>query len=270
MSVLKPVSRTTLSEQVALQIIGMISAGKWKPGDRLPSEAELCKALHVGRSTLREALKSLSFTGLVRMRAGEGTYVAQGYKSFPAEIFTPSTLEMEKTVSALCEARLVLEGELAAFCAERATEEDLQNLEDLLAQMQAHAQLSGDSFLELDLGFHSRIALASRNGVLANLFQTVRDHLVEFVRKGQRMPNSRERAYISHAEILSALKDRNAEKARRLMREHVRRSKEAFELLFEASREQAKPQEVTAAHGRADATLPSKPSPPAGRRMAAS
>ncbi len=249
MTVLKPVSRTTLSEQVALQIIGMISAGKWKPGDKLPTEAELCKVLHVGRSTLREALKSLSFVGLVRMRAGEGTYVAQGYRSFLEGIFTPSVTELEKTVLALYEARLVLEGELAAFCAERATDEDLQNLEELVTEMQAHAQISAERFLELDLSFHSAIAAASKNQVLAHVYQIIRGHVAEFVRKTHEMPNSRERAYASHAEILNTIKDRNQEKARRLMREHVRRSKEAFELLFEASREQPRPQEVTMAPG---------------------
>ena len=252
MSVLKPVSRTTLSEQVALQIIGMISAGKWKPGDKLPSEAELCKELHVGRSTLREALKSLSFAGLLRMRAGEGTYIAQGYRSFLQRIFTPSVLEMEKTVFALYEARLLLEGELAAFCAERATDEDLQKLEEIVKQMQAHAEATEDGFLELDLSFHSGIAAASKNSVLAHVFENVLEHAAEFVRKTHEMPNSRERAYTSHAEILNAIKDRNPERARRLMREHVRVSKEAFELLFEASREQPLFQELTTVSGQSD------------------
>lgn len=249
MSALKPVSRTTLSEQVALQIISMISAGKWKPGDKLPPETELCKELHVGRSTVREALKSLSFAGLLRMRAGEGTFVAQGYRSFLQRIFTPSVLGMEKTVFALYEARLILEGELAAFCAERATEEDLQKLEELVTQMQAHARATEDSLLELDLSFHSGIAAASKNPVLAHVFENVLEHVAQFIRKTQEMPNSHERAYTSHAQILNALKDRNPEKARRLMREHVRVSKEAFELLFEASREQLRFKELTMVGG---------------------
>jgi len=241
---LKPVSRTTLSEQVALQIIGIISAGKWQPGDKLPSEAELSREFHVGRSTLREALKSLSFAGLVRMRAGEGTYVAQGYKRFLEGFLSPNLVEMEKTVFALYEARLVLEGELAAFCAQRATEEDLQKLEELVEQMRSHPQISQERFLELDLSFHSRIAAASHNPVLAQVFENVREHVVQYVKKTYEMPNACERAYASHAEILNALKDRNAEKSRRLVREHVRRSKEAFELFFEASREQARSHET--------------------------
>ena len=73
---LKPVSRTTLSEQVAKQLASEIESGRWKPGEKLPSEADLCRVFNVGRSSLREALKSLSFIGLISIRAGGGSYVA--------------------------------------------------------------------------------------------------------------------------------------------------------------------------------------------------
>jgi GntR family transcriptional repressor for pyruvate dehydrogenase complex len=73
---LKPVSRTTLSEQVAMQLASELQAKRWQPGEKLPSEAQLCEVFNVGRSTLREALKSLAFIGMIRMRAGGGSYVA--------------------------------------------------------------------------------------------------------------------------------------------------------------------------------------------------
>ena len=78
METLKPVTRQTLGQQVATQLASMVTSGKWRTGERLPPEMELCKILHIGRSTLREALKSLAFVGLVQMRHGEGTFVAQG------------------------------------------------------------------------------------------------------------------------------------------------------------------------------------------------
>ena len=65
---LKPIKRVTIGEQVALQLAGMISDGRWVAGQKLPSESALCQALSIGRSTLREALKSLAFIGMVRMR----------------------------------------------------------------------------------------------------------------------------------------------------------------------------------------------------------
>ncbi len=75
---LKPVFRVTLGEQVAAQLSDQIAQGRWKPGEKLPSESELCFAMKIGKSTLREALKALAFVGMVRMRPGEGTYVIEG------------------------------------------------------------------------------------------------------------------------------------------------------------------------------------------------
>ena len=65
MSMLKPVSRVTLGEQVAAQLSDQIAEGRWKPGEKLPSEAELCFALNIGRSTLREALKKMGRADLI-------------------------------------------------------------------------------------------------------------------------------------------------------------------------------------------------------------
>ena len=75
MSTLKPVSRVTLGEQVAAQLSDQIAEGKWKPGEKLPSESELCFALNIGRSTLREALKSLAFVGMVQVANFNGRLV---------------------------------------------------------------------------------------------------------------------------------------------------------------------------------------------------
>src|SRR5450755_2788750 len=107
---LKPVSRTTLSEQVALQLASELKAKRWKPGEKLPSEAELCKVFHVGRSTLREALKSLSFVGMIRMRAGGGSYVSeQRSRYMDGPFLAKGALNTEEDINDLCEARLLLE-----------------------------------------------------------------------------------------------------------------------------------------------------------------
>jgi GntR family transcriptional repressor for pyruvate dehydrogenase complex len=238
-----------MSEQVASQIVGMISAGKWKPGEKLPSEAELCRVLHVGRSTLREALKMLSFVEIVQMRVGDGTYVAQSYKKFLEGVFGSHLLEMEKTVLDLYEARLVLEPEVAALCAVNATDEDLRNLEDLVKQMQAHTQLSEERFLELEMSFHMGIAVAARNQVLAYIYQNVRGLIAEFIRRTQEKPTSREHAYMSHVEILNALKERKPDTVRKIMRKHVLRSKERLALHLAASADNLQPEEAISARG---------------------
>jgi GntR family transcriptional repressor for pyruvate dehydrogenase complex len=221
MTELKPVFRVTLSQQVATQIAGMISAGRWKPGEKLPSEAALCQTFHVGRSTLREALKSLAFIGLVRMKAGEGTYVADGSTKFLENAFAQGLLTTEKDIEDLCETRLLLETELVALCAQRASDSDLQKIAALVEAMQESLSQGEEAFLPLDVQFHIAIADASQNQVLAQLLRTIRELLREVVMKSQKVPGARELAYAQHREILEALKQRNPRKARVAMREHL-------------------------------------------------
>jgi len=235
MNTLKPVSRTTLSEQVAVQVVRMIAAGKWKPGEKLPSELDLCQAFNIGRSTLREALKSLAFVGMVRMRAGEGTFVADGPSKLMDRMLTRGLLHTEKDVSDLWETRMVLETELAALCAQRATDEDLASLDRLVSEMQRSVARGGEGFQELDVEFHLTIATCSKNQVLAQLLRTIRDLVQELIIKTQQIPGAPELAYAQHRAILEALKQHKLRKARSAMRTHLRAFERRFRILAQAS-----------------------------------
>ena len=138
METLKPVTRQTLGQQVATQLAAMVTSGKWRTGERLPPEMELCKILHIGRSTLREALKSLAFVGLVQMRHGEGTFVAQGTDHLLDRILAKGLIRSEKAVADVCETRLILETELAALAAERITASEVATLTSLVERMGQH------------------------------------------------------------------------------------------------------------------------------------
>src|SRR5438270_298426 len=134
MAELKAVARATLSEQVALQLVEMISENRWKPSEKLPPELELCQTLNVGRSTLREALKSLAFIGMVRMRAGDGTYVSELPHRLLDRILAKGLLKTEKDLADVCETRMILETEVAALAAERGTPEHIEGLKALVQQ----------------------------------------------------------------------------------------------------------------------------------------
>ncbi len=243
MNTLKPISRATLSEQVALQIVDMISTGKWKTGEKLPSESDLCRALHVGRFTLREALRSLAFVGMVQMRPGEGTYVSDGTSKLLERILAPGFLSTEKDLLDMAETRLVLETELVALCAQRATDADLAELERLVGEMQESIQVAGERFLELDLEFHLTIAALSKNLVLAQLLRTIRGLLREYIMKTLQVPGARELACAHHREVLEALKQHDASKAWRLMRTHLRTFQREYKLLLKAAELEIKPQQ---------------------------
>jgi GntR family transcriptional repressor for pyruvate dehydrogenase complex len=228
---LKPVSRVTLGEQVTQQLAGQISEGRWRPGDKLPSEGELCATLGIGRSTLREALKSLAFVGMVQMRPGEGTYVLNGTQPLVDRLRGHGVLKTEKELQDVGEARLILETELAALAAERLDPADLAKLEEILAQMKQSLGGEGREYAALDVEFHLAVAKCSKNQLLHELLTPIRGVLQEFIAKSQELPGITLEAHEHHTRILAALRQRNPEKARRAMRAHLQTCDKAFTLL---------------------------------------
>jgi GntR family transcriptional regulator, transcriptional repressor for pyruvate dehydrogenase complex len=228
---LKPVSRVTVGEQVALQIAGMIREGRWRTGDKLPPEGELCRALSIGRSTLREALKSLAFIGMVRMRAGDGTYVAQTSPGLLERILARGLLKSEKDLADVCEARMVLETELAALAAQRATPEDVRCLSKLVESSRKCLHDEGNSFLELDLEFHLSMATCAKNDVLRHFLTDIRAVLIEWIMKSQELPGLRENALKQHEKILESIADGNPAKAREAMQAHLQTFQRAYTLM---------------------------------------
>jgi GntR family transcriptional repressor for pyruvate dehydrogenase complex len=228
---LKPVSRVTVGEQVALQIAGMIREGRWRTGDKLPPEGELCRALNIGRSTLREALKSLAFIGMVRMRAGDGTYVTQTSPGLLERILARGLLKTEKDLADVCEARMVLETELAALAAERAEPQDVTRLTELVHLSRRSLNGEGSPFLELDLEFHLSIAKCAKNDVLRHLLVDIRGVLIEWIMKSQELPGLRENAQVQHEKILESIADRNPSRAREAMQAHLQTFQRAYTLM---------------------------------------
>lgn len=219
----------------------MVTAGKWRPGDRLPPEVELCKILHIGRSTLREALKSLAFVGLVEMRHGEGTFVAGGTDHLLDRILAKGLIRSEKTVADVCEARIVLETELVALSAERITDAEITVLKDLVDLMGDHLEAEDSLFEDLDLEFHLQIAASSKNPILQQVMNPIRDLVREWIKKSQQFPGLRVNAHVQHQAILDALIQRKPDRARKMMREHLQTFLRAVSLLENSAAPEANP-----------------------------
>jgi GntR family transcriptional regulator, hexuronate regulon transcriptional repressor len=105
-----------LYQAVAERLAKSIAAGDFKPGDRLPAERDLAEQFDVSRTTIREAIIALEIQGVVEVRIGSGVYVT---KSQPKGKALP--IEMDIGAFELTEARLLLEGEVAALAAVNAT-----------------------------------------------------------------------------------------------------------------------------------------------------
>ncbi len=213
------VSRTVqVYTSVAEEIKVRIAAGDWVLGQRLPSISQLAQTLGVGTGSVREAVKVLASLGIIRIEHGRGMFVASAQRAQvePYEHFQDVGAG---SVLALCEARRILEPELAAFAAERGTDADLQSIREQALAMERLAA-EGLDFSEPDLQFHRQIALAAHNPVLANMMEGVNDLLRESqkITLEQAMTH---RAVRFHLLISDAIREHNPLQARLLMLAHV-------------------------------------------------
>ena len=222
---LKPVIRTSLSDEIVDQIIDLISQGILKPGERIPPERELCKTFGVGRTSLREALRSLAIMGILEGRVGEGTFICNSKKHLE-KILKWGLLLDHKAVQDLIETRLMLEKQTASLAAHRASFENLEEIDQTLKGMKASIN-QPEKYLEFDLRFHLLIALSTQNSILYSLLSLTRGYLQEWITSSLAEPSTPEqtaRATLSlrqHERILKALKKNNAEDAQKTMVEHI-------------------------------------------------
>jgi GntR family transcriptional repressor for pyruvate dehydrogenase complex len=226
---LKPVARTSISENIVEQITTLISRGALKPGERIPSEKELCRQFGVGRTSVREALRSLCVMGLLQTHAGDGTFVAQSTARCLERSLQLGLLLDRKMVEELVETRTMLESQTAALAAARAGAEDVEAMERNLRGM-AESLRDPERYLEFDLRFHLAVARASQNSILASLLGTIRGYLQEWIKQTLTAPTrhrSAERASLSvaeHEKVLAAIRRRKPDQARRAMAAHIRSS----------------------------------------------
>lgn len=223
---MQPVQRTSLSDEIVEQIIDLISRGILRPGDRLPSEKELCLRFHVGRTTIREALRSLAVMGILDGRAGEGTFVSPDNRKYLQKTLQWGLLLDPKHVQDLIETRLMLESQTAYSAAQRATQEDLLEMKYAVKGMRQSLDKPRD-FLEHDLRFHLTIARATQNPILYNLLSMTRGYLHTWIKDSLTKPSLRRgriRALSSvreHERILQAIQAHESEHARSAMIEHI-------------------------------------------------
>ncbi|MBI1792265.1 MAG: FadR family transcriptional regulator [Acidobacteria bacterium] len=229
----KPAARTSLSDAIVDQLTGLIARGVLKPGDRVPSEKQLCRQLGVGRTSVREALRSLSVVGILESHAGDGTFVSGDRRRYLEKAFQWGLLLDRKVVEDLIETRLMLESQTAFLAARYASSADLAAIERSIEGMAA-STADPERFLEFDLSFHLAIAEASQNSILHNLLGMTRGYLQEWIQQALKAPRpeqSRRRAELSvaeHRKILRAMKRGQAEAARRAMTEHILSSSAAL------------------------------------------
>jgi GntR family transcriptional repressor for pyruvate dehydrogenase complex len=200
----------------------MIAARVLVPGCKLPPERELASRFGVSRSSLRQALKVLEIMGVLSQRVGDGTYLNSSAAAILGEPLDFLVLLDDISHHELFEARLIVEPELAARAAERATVEDLAALRRELKALETGR--SESNIIEADLGFHAAIFRASGNRVCQAIFSVVQRALIASMRYNSRRDDVR-RTLAFHTPIYEAISRRDAAAARRRMIEHLSEAK---------------------------------------------
>ena len=164
-----------LSDRLAARIAEQIDGGALHPGDRLPTEQQFAAAYGVSRTVVREAVHQLRSQGLVRSRQGSGVFVTAP-PAHRALAFDPKLLESLDAVVQMVELRRVIEGEMAALAAARATRAQVADLKRALQAIDS-ATDAGRLGVDEDLAFHRAIGEATGNPQFVRLLGILEAYL---------------------------------------------------------------------------------------------
>ncbi|MDR7469233.1 MAG: FadR/GntR family transcriptional regulator [Armatimonadota bacterium] len=216
----QPVRRTRVYEAVAAQIQAQIAEGRLRPGDRLPPERELAEAFGVSRDSVRDAIRVLELAGLVVPRQGEGTVVRELTLDSVVSPLASALLQRRDLLFDLLDARRIIEPALAYRAAQRASEEDIRAMAEILRRQAAKVRV-GEPGIDEDTAFHYRLATAARNQVILKVMDVLMDLLREGRARSLQVQGRPQRSLEGHRRILAALRRRDPAGAQRAMEQHL-------------------------------------------------
>jgi GntR family transcriptional repressor for pyruvate dehydrogenase complex len=215
----KTIKHVRVSDEIIQQIKILIGQGKLKPGDRLPPERDLGKEFGVSRPSLREALNSLVAMGFLEVK-GKRTFI----KSVASESMqNPLSLLIKadtQKIFDLIEVRKAIEAWGAFLAAQRATEEDIKQLANIIEAMKKAFE-EKRSWEKQDADFHLGIAQATHNTIQTHVMSTIYDLLRESVAKVFKDRSKVKKLLDQHYRIFSAVKNHSPDKARERTLEHL-------------------------------------------------
>jgi GntR family transcriptional repressor for pyruvate dehydrogenase complex len=226
---LEPVRRSRIYENIIEQIQALIGEGKLTAGDQLPPERVLAETFKVSRTSVREALRALEMSGFIEGRQGGGTFVRAPSASDLVHPLAAALLLGRRELEDVLEVREMIEPAIARQAAERASSEQLAELEAILAK-QAEKVSRGESYPEEDAAFHYGIAVAADNPIVLRLLNVIMDLLHDlraaYLQGGGRPTRSLD----GHRRILEAIRRRDGEAAYRATLEHISQVREQLNI----------------------------------------
>lgn len=231
--------RLSLTELVIQALSSKIERGEYLPGQKIPTEPELCAEFGVSRTVIREAVASLKLGRNLLARHGVGVFVAETDQQVLADSGLITVVKVNNAMHAL-ELRLALEAECAAYAAQRRTTKDLVTLKKAFTRMNQLELEDEDACARADFEFHFAIANSSGNPHFISILRSLGQEITHDLRlKHAQGTGSERKTYFKHiqrehGEILSAIEHEDPNAARRAMRKHLNESLDRYHALSNA------------------------------------
>ncbi|MFE5398698.1 FadR/GntR family transcriptional regulator [Streptomyces sp. NPDC056568] len=210
--------REPLATEVSRRLIDYLMSGEVQPGERIPSERQLTEMLGVNRPTVREAIKSLGFLGLLEIRQSSGTYYRGTDSDVLYRLFELGLVMGEKGARDMVQARAELEVIVAGLAAQS---RDEAGVDLLRARLTAMRECPDEEFPEADTAFHAALGELAGNTVLRDMLKGMRAMVQRGWVERTGTVRSRKVAYDDHVPIFEAVEKGDAEAARAAMARHM-------------------------------------------------
>jgi GntR family transcriptional repressor for pyruvate dehydrogenase complex len=217
---------TRVSDAVAAELEKRVLEGSLKPGDKLPSERDLAAELGVSRPSLREAIQKLVSKGMLTTRHGGGNFVTDRLEAHFVDPWKDMLSGHPLLHNDLLEFRQMLESQAASLAADRATDADIERLDNLYASLEA-AYVGKDlaSSIDADVAFHQAIAEAAHNVLIghltASLMRVIHGHVSNNLEHLHARPQRWEQLQAQHRAIWQAIREHKPEQAARAALDHI-------------------------------------------------
>ena len=211
-----------LSEQTSARLYERIMEERvYAPGSKLPNENELSEELKVSRTTLREAISFLVAQGVLEIRRGKGTFVTEDLSASGLDLTSLSGLRSRERARDLFEMRLIFEPATVALACQRATDEELQQIQRKAERVEQVAAEGGD-WPQADQEFHWAIIRASHNEYMRRLYPIINSAVNEIMQLAPNRKQMEETALADNRLILEFLLNRDGEGASYAMSIHMK------------------------------------------------
>ena len=219
------ISSKNSAQQVMEEVISLVEEEGFSAGEKIPSEKELMDYLDFGRSTIREALHALVAIGVLESRPGKGYFVRQYHKIPLYSNEFLSRIMDDDSFFDLMESRKIVERSIFMIAAERATDEDIENIESSLARLKEALDADRDNITNLTTDVHFAIARATHNQILVGLLEQLSPIIAEKI-EGTSIPPQED--YDIHRQLVEGIKSGDPDQAEDAILKHLERMKERY------------------------------------------